>query len=299
VGFFVLAAVLLLGACGPRAERSTGSAPIVLTDDSGTPVQLAGPATRVISLIPSVTETLLALQVPERIVGRTEYDRDPAIAAVPQVGSGLEPSIEAIVALRPDLVVVWANDKRGDVRSQLGAAGIPTVALSLQDTADVFRALTVMGTALGVEATADSVLEALRASLMSTQRASAQQPRRRVFYVVYNDPPMTAGPGTFIDQVIDVAGGENVFHDAPMRWPTVSLEEVVARDPDIVILPVGEMPVSTLSRLRNLPGWRDLRAVKGGCVALVDADLANRPGPRVGEAARHLADTLRMTCPLP
>jgi iron complex transport system substrate-binding protein len=106
--------------------------------------------------------------------------------------------------------------------------------------------------------------------------------------VVFNDPPMTTGPNTFIAQILDVAGGENVFADAVVRWPTVSLEEVVRRDPELVVLPVGEMPARTLDRLRTEAGWRDLRAVKRGCVVQVDADLVNRPGPRVARAAEQL-----------
>ena len=105
--------------------------------------------------------------------------------------------------------------------------------------------------------------------------------------MVYNDPPMSTGP-TFIAQILDVAGGDNVFADAVVRWPTVSLEEVVRRDPDLVVLPVGEMPARTLDRLRTEAGWRDLRAVKRGCVVQVAADVVNRPGPNIARAAELL-----------
>ena len=129
---------------------------------------------------------------------------------------------------------------------------------------------------------------------------AAARSRRRVFYVVYNDPPMTAGPGTFIDQLLDIAGADNVFSDATSNWPTVSLEEVVKRDPDIVVLPVGEMSAQVGDRLKATAGWRDLRAVKNGCVALVDADLVNRPGTNVAVAARRLEVLLHdETCPVP
>jgi iron complex transport system substrate-binding protein len=126
-----------------------------------------------------------------------------------------------------------------------------------------------------------------------------QRSRRSVFYVVYNDPPMTTGPGTFIDQLLDIAGADNVFRDATSQWPTVSLEEVVKRDPDIVVLPVGEMSAQVGERLRSTAGWRDLRAVKNGCIAMVDADLVNRPGTNVALAARRLEVLLHEeTCPV-
>ena len=301
MGVFLCLIVMLLAACqGGGRDAPAGSASIALTDDAGHAVQLAAPAQRVISLVPSVTETIIALGAGNRIVGRTEYDRDTTLASVPPIGRGLSPSIEAIIALRPDLVVVWASDKRGDLRGQLAKAGIATFAFNVQDTTDAFRVVRVMGTALGRQSTGDSLLTALRASLKETQALAAHRSRRRVFYVVYNDPPMTAGPGTFIDQLLDIAGADNVFHDAPSNWPTVSLEEVVKRDPDIVVLPVGEMSAQVGDRLKATAGWRDLRAEKNNCLALVDADLVNRPGTNVAVAARRLEVLLHdETCPAP
>ena len=292
--------LLLLAACTGRTDRPAAAAAITLTDDAGHTVLLAAPAQRVISLVPSVTETIIALDAGDRIVGRTEYDRDSSLAAVPLIGRGLSPSIEAMIALHPDLVVVWASDKRGDLRGQLEKAKIPVLALEVQDTTDAFRVVGLMGWALGREAAGGMLLDSLRASLKATASIARQRSRRRVFYVVYNDPPMTAGPGTFIDQLLDIAGADNVFSDAASRWPTVSLEEVVKRDPDIVVLPVGEMSAQVGERLRNTAGWRDLRAVKNGCLALVDADLVNRPGTNVAIAARRLEVLLHdETCPLP
>lgn len=301
VGVLFSILLLLLAACqGGERKAAPGGAPIALTDDAGHAVQLAGPARRIVSLVPSVTETIIALGAADRLVGRTEYDRDSSIAGVPLVGRGLSPSIEGIIALHPDLVVVWASDKRGDMRGQLEKASIPVLALEVQDTSDAFRVVRLMGEALGRQASGDSLLYSLRESLRETRSIAAQRSRRRVFYVVYNDPPMTAGPGTFIDQLLDIAGAENVFEDATSQWPTVSLEEVVKRDPDIIVLPVGEMSAQVGERLRSTAGWRDLRAVKGNCLALVDADLVNRPGPNVAAAARRLQVLLHdETCPVP
>ena len=293
--------LLLLAACqGGDRNVPAGSASIALTDDAGHTVHLAAPARRVVSLVPSVTETIIALGTADRIVGRTEYDRDSSLAAVPLIGRGLSPSVEAIIELRPDLVVVWASDKRGDLRGQLERARIPVIAFEVQDTTDAYRVVTVMGQALGRQAAGDRLLDSLRASLKETESIAKQRSRRRVFYVVYNDPPMTAGPGTFINQLLDIAGADNVFDDAVSKWPTVSLEEVVKRDPDIVVLPVGEMSAQVGERLRSTAGWRDLRAVKNGCLALVDADLVNRPGTNVAIAARRLEVLLHdETCPVP
>ncbi len=290
VGVFVGGLLLLLAACGAdtRPRAADGARPIVIVDDAGQTVRLARPAQRVVSLVPSVTEAILALGAGERLVGRTRYDRDPALAALPVVGGGIDPNLETLVELAPDLVVSWFGEARPEIRRRLEAAGIPTLSLSSQDTTDAFRLISLVGQALGRAAQADSVLGRLRDSLETTRRLAAAVPRRRVFYVVHNDPPLTAGPGTFIAQMLGLAGGDNVFHDATMDWPTVSLEEVLRRDPDVVVLPVGEMPARLVDRLRAEAGWKDLRAVRRGCIVQVDADVVNRPGPSIARAAEQL-----------
>jgi iron complex transport system substrate-binding protein len=290
-GVCILGLLLLLAACGrPSPTRAEAGAahPITVVGDDGRAVTLAHAPRRVISLVPSATETIIALGAGDRLVGRTRYDRDSSIADLPVVGGSRDPNLETIVGLMPQLAVTWSSDKRADTRHRLDAAGIPTLNLSLQDTTDAFRAVSLLGDALGIPARAAHLLRQLRDSLAETRRLAAIEGRRRVFYVIYNDPPMTMGPATFIAQILDLAGGENVFADAAMNWPTVSLEEIVRRDPELVVLPVGEMPPQALSRLRTEPGWRDLRAVKRGCVVHVEADVVNRPGPNIARAAEQL-----------
>jgi iron complex transport system substrate-binding protein len=291
VGVRICGVLLLLAACrqqSPTRAEAAADHPITVADDDGRTVSLPHPPRRILSLVPSATETIIALGAGDRLVGRTRYDRDTLLAGLPVVGGGLDPNLETIVGLAPELVVTWSSDKRAETRHRLDAAGIPTLNLSLQDTTDAFRAITLLGDALDIPAHATRLLRQLRDSMSDTRRLAAAEERRRVFYVVYNDPPMTMGPATFIAQMLDLAGGENVFADAAMNWPTVSLEQIVRRDPDLVVLPVGEMPARTLDRLRTEPGWRDLRAVKRGCVVHVEADVVNRPGPNIARAAEQL-----------
>jgi len=301
VGVFVVLLTLLLGCTRrPPAPRANDVRPIELTDDVGQSLHLAGPARRIISLIPSATETVMGLGATDRLLARTRYDREDGLAHLPMVGGGLDPSAEAIVQLRPDPVLLWSSDKRSDLRRQLEGAGIATGALSLEDTSDAYRAIAWLGRALDLPRTADSVLRSLRASLDSTAAMARRRPRRRVFYVVYNDPPMTAGPRTFIGQILNLAGGDNIFADVSTNWPTVSLEDVVRRQPDVVVLPVGEMPARTIERLRTESGWRELQAVQRGCVGQVEADAVNRPGPNLARAARRLFEVIHLeTCPRP
>ncbi len=293
--FCCLAVCFALTATGCGRERTVAvpvAPPIVLVDDHGDTVRLPKPATRVISLIPSATETLIALGAIDRIVGRTRYDIDSAVLSKPSVGTGLTPNLETMVALRPDLVILWSSDKRGDVQAQLTRAGVRTLAVSLQDTTDAFRALALLGDAIGERAKATTLIASLQRTFAATRASVAAEKKPRVFYVVFNNPPMTTGPNTFIAQILALAGGENIFADSPANWPTIPMEELVKRDPDVIVLPVGEMPDSSVNRLHVMPGWRDLRAVRAGHIVRIDANLASRPGPNMGRAAVALRDLL-------
>jgi len=277
----------------PTTRAATAAtAAISLTDDGGHVVTLARPAQRVISLIPSGTETLIAIGATDRIVGRTRYDVAHEVASVPSVGGGVDPSVEAIVALHPDLVVSWDNDKRQVVRQRLVALGVPVFVMRTEDTTDVFRGIENLGRLTGRDSAAHAVSASLRAQLDTIQRSVADKPAPSVLYVVYDDPPMTTGPMTFIGQLISLAGGRSVFADATTRWPTVAMEEIVRRNPDLVVVPEGEFKTNSIERFRKMAGWRTLRAVRDGHVVTVPANLLSRPSPNIAQAARVLRAAL-------
>jgi len=285
-----------LAACGGRDDRrraeSAAAAAVSATDDAGRTVRLAAPARRIVSLIPSGTETLVALGAAEQVVGRTDYDTDPAVAALPSVGGGLDPSAEAVLALRPDLVITWESDRSLDLRRRLAEAGIATFALRTRDTADVFRNVERLGRLAGRDSAAAALAARIRSELAAVRASVAGRPAPTVLFVVWPDPPQTAGPETFIAQVIGVAGGRTAFPDLAQDWPQLSLEAIVRRQPDVVLLPVGETR-HTAAMLHDAPGWRDLAAVREGRVAEVPADLVNRPGPHLAAAARAVRDALQ------
>jgi iron complex transport system substrate-binding protein len=294
-----LALSLLLAACdaGGGASARPDSAPadsaLVLVDDAGRQVKLARPARRVISLIPSATEVLVAVGAGDRLVGRTDFDHGPAVDALPSVGGGMNPSIEAVVALRPDLVLGWETKGDQSTRRRLEELGVPVFAVEADDTTDVFRTVDNLGRLTGRARAADSLAAGLRRELAEVAASVVGRPRPTVFFLVWNDPPMTAGPQTFISQVLGVAGGRNVFADVAGEWPNVALEEIVRRQPDFLVLPQGEKGgAHDVDQLRGSPGWRELRAMREGRVVTIDAEMMNRPGPRLGEAARALRDAL-------
>lgn len=280
--------------CRGSAARDTASAQgsrataIEVTDEDGRVVRLDAPARRVISLIPSATETLIALGATDRIVGRTRYDVAPEIAAIPSVGGTSDPSIETIVGLRPDLVIDWDADKRQVTRAKLVALGVRVFTIRAQDTSDVFRGITNLARLTGRDSAGTVLATSIRAEFDDVRRSVAGLKTPSVFYVVFNDPPMTAGPATFIGELIGLAGGRSIFADAQQLWPNVSMEEIVRRQPDVLVVPVGEFKTNTLEQLRARPGWRDLNAVRDGRVVTVPADLLSRPSASIGKAARVL-----------
>jgi iron complex transport system substrate-binding protein len=292
-----LMAVPLLAGCDPA--KGVGSSPadaasssVMVIDDAGRSVELDAPARRVVSLVPAVTELVLALDAGERLVGRTRYDADPRIRHLPSVGGGLDPSLEALLGLRPDLVVAWdAHDGRG-LRDRLDEAGVAVLAIRVEDTTGVYRSIGQMGTLLGTPREAERLAGDLRAELAAVRASLPEGPRPSVLFVMGTEAPRTPGPRTFVAQLVEVAGGRIAFDDLAQDWPQISLEEIVRRQPDLVLVPAGDGRTGAADRLRELPGWRDLRAVREGRVREVNADLVSRPGPYMGEAARLLRDAI-------
>jgi iron complex transport system substrate-binding protein len=245
-----------------------------------------------VALVPAVTETVMALGGAERLVGRTDFDKGPVVERLPSVGGGLDPSIEKLVALRPDLVLGWETTGRAELRDRLTALGIPVFSVKLEDTTDVFRSVSNLGRLMGTTRTADSLAAAMRGELDAVRASVSGAPRPSVFFVVWNDPPMTAGARTFVSHVIEVAGGRNAFGDQQALWPNVSLEEIVRRQPDFVVVPIGEQGAVRLEALKTAVGWRELRAVREGRIVSVPAQVVNQPGPHLAQAARAMRDAI-------
>ena len=291
-----LATVLatVLAACaGPDAagRAPAAGAAVAATDATGHEVRLAQPARRVVSLVPAVTDILVAIGAGEQLVGRTNYDTSATLAALPSVGGGLDPSLEALLALRPDLVIAW-EDRAGRTNPRLAEAGVGVFNIVSQDTADVFENAQRLGRLTGHDSAATALVARLRRELAAVHASVQGRPAPRVLYLAQWEPPMTAGPGTFVMQLVSVAGGQSVFADVQQDWPSISMEEIVRRQPDVILVAVNRVDADPMRRLRDNPGWRDLRAVREGHVLVMPGDLLDRSGPRVGEAAHRLRDLL-------
>ena len=290
----------LVAACSSESGAPPSKTPdavadgagVQVRDDAGRTIRLSQPARRVVSLVPSVTETIIALNETQRLVARTDYDRERGVAGLPSVGGGLDPSPEALIALDPDLVIAWRAARGGGFQDLLRAEGIPVYSASIEDTTGVFRTLAHLGTLLGVGSVADQLARALRDSLaaVAADRPPARA-RPTVLFTLLGSPPRTAGPDTFIAQLLSVAGGQHPFPELRERWPEVSLEAIVERQPQVLIVP-ADSGVDVGALLAKRAGWRELEAVRAGRVVPVEADLFSRPGPRLAEAARELQRAL-------
>ena len=245
------------------------------------------PAARVVSLVPSATELVVALGAADRLVARTRYDRPTRLDALPSVGGAADPDLEALLGLRPDLVVTWAGVTPPRVGEVLRAFGVAVHAADVQTVDDVLAQARALGRLLGKDEAAAALAEQLREGLAAVARASTGRPRPTVLLLLHPDPPLSAGPGTFLHELLERAGGRNAFDDAG-RWPTLSVEAVVRRDPDALVVSArrGE---SAGAWLRDAPGWRGLRAVRSGRVLVLPADRVTHPGPGMVGLAQELA----------
>jgi iron complex transport system substrate-binding protein len=286
-----LCVMLLVGGCS-RPEPQPAAHPLWVVDDVGRTVSLEWPAKRVISLIPAQTEIVKLLAGPAVLVARTQWDHDEELSHLPSIGNALTPSVEWLAAQRPDLIVAWPDAQSRDVVQRLTDVGIPVYASRVESIADIRSMVQRLGVLLGAEDRAAALERDLDAQLDSVRAFVAGRPKPRVLYLLNVDPPTIAGPGTFVDELISVAGGENAFSDLRQLWPQISLEEIVRRQPDVIIRASERAVADPLAGLAGRAGWRELAAVRSGRVHGVDPDLFNRAGVTVGHAARLMAEHL-------
>lgn len=266
--------------------------PVRLVDAAGRRHQLARPARRIISLVPAASEILLRLGAGPRLVGRTDYDlAPPELARLPSVGGGLHPSIERIVALRPDLVVRFAAEADAVTPARLDALRVRHFAIRPERIADIRAITAALGALTGRRAAADSLVHRMNAKIAAVHVAVAGRPRLRVAYLLGGDPPRVAGPGTFIHEIIDIAGGSNAFADLRAPYPAVSPEALLARNPDVIVAPEDALLPRVLTRHIPPPTPSPTRAAPPRLVR-VPADMFHRPSLDVAGAAEHLARIL-------
>lgn len=302
--FLTLAISLILVVTGCSKKGSGGSPagqagsagagkvgyPMELTDDLGATVTLEKEPKRLVSLSPSNTEILFALGLGDRVVGVTEWcDYPPEAKTKPKIGD-LRGNLEKILAAQPDLVVASASLNR-DMVERLRQMGIKVLAVEPQRIEQVYKAILLVGRATNSLDRAEALVAELKSRIEAVQKRLADVPqakRARVFIEV-DYPLYTAGPGSYVDDLVRLAGGRNVVTDLRFYGP-YSEEKVIDLDPE-VILAVDYYYLPPEKKIEKRPGWQAIKAVKEGRI-ITDADLAdavNRPGPRAAQAVEALA----------
>ncbi len=261
-------------------------------DDLGRRTYLAGAPARIISLAPSVTEILFALGAGDQVVGVTEYCDYPAEAkAKPKVGY-TRPNVESLVALRPDLILSPDEFLQPDLLLKLEELKIAVIVFRDTSIEDILTHVTTIGRMLDRTAVANTLASDIRQRLADMKARLRGQPTRRVLYVLNSEPLMTVGPGSFIHQMLEVAGGVNVAAQSSLPYPRFSLEEVLRQDPEVLLFPVGAFEAVPEEEQRTWRRWTTMSAVKHGRFVTVPTNLINRPGPRVIEGLEALAKAI-------
>jgi iron complex transport system substrate-binding protein len=255
-------------------------------------MSVAPTAQRVVSILPSATELLIALGQASLLMARTDYDTQPELSGLPSLGPTLAPSVERIVELGPDLVITAADELSGGLATHLTSLGLRVFESSAQDLEGVLSTMSRVSVLVGVPERGEALRESVVEELVRVRRDGERgRGRTRVMYLLWHEPPYVAGRDTYIDELIRAVGAENVFEDVH-GWGNVSFEDVLTRQPEVIIVPRGEGSLDP-AWLSDAPRWQNVRAVRDGRLVVVDSDLFNRPGPRVVEAARALARGLR------
>jgi iron complex transport system substrate-binding protein len=264
-----------------------------VTDEIGRTIRLPRSVRRIVSLAPSVTETLYALGLQDLLVGDTDYcDFPPAARLKPKVGGAINPSLEAIAALHPDVVLVTKSLNRLDTVRALADLGIPSYATDPRTVTEILSSTQRLAELLGAQESGEAIIKQLQRRLAETQQRVAAVPQRRVLFVVWTEPLISIGKDTFIADALLYAGAVSIINSA-QDWPQISLEDVVHQQPDFLIFPESHSSTAPpdLETLATRPGWRILDAVRNHHYALV-SDAVDRPAIRIVSAIEDLARQL-------
>ena len=280
----LMTALIFFAALGNTAQA------LQVVDDRGVAVAFAQSPQRIISMLPSLTESVCAMGQCQRLVGVDRYSNYPdSLQSLPKLGGGMDPNIEAIVALRPDVVLV-SNSSRSS--SRLEALGLKVIALETNSHADVKRVLQTLGALLGVPESdgAERLWRIIDSSVSATSQSLSPQAKLTRVYFEVGRGPYAAGEASFIGETLMRLGVKNVVPASLGPFPKLNPEFVVRANPDLIMIGSGSMQAMV-----PYPGWSRIKAIKNQRICIfgaVESDVVVRPGPRMAEAARLMAQCL-------
>ena len=293
LGIIVILLGLLISLAGGCQQPSPGT----FTDDMGREITLDKVPKRIVSHIPSITETLFALGLEEKIVGVSDYCDYPEEAkSKPSVGNYYGPSIESIIAQNPDLVLTDGLGGNQDLIPALENLGVTCVVINPEDIEWILRDIELLGRITGSERRAKELVGEIRSRLAQVVSQVEGAPKVRVFYV-YDatdlNHPWTAGPGSFAHALITMAGGENIAADAETAWVQFSIEVICSADPEVIIVDASHgTAVISEEELKAHHVWRETTAVKLNRIYIIDGNLVNRTGPRIAQGLEEIARSI-------
>ena len=308
---FLLIAVTLLTvttACGPaptqppnhpttQPPNELAAFPLTLTDDLGREVTVATKPRRIVSLAPSNTEILFAIGAGEQVVGVTTYCNYPQEAQTREQIGGFSAetiSVEKIIALEPDLVLS-AGKIHDTVTEALEQVGGTVYAVDAETFDQVYASIEVVGQMTGHNEEATALVTQMKERVAAVESVVAEIPRGErptVFWETWDDPLMTAGPTTFAGQMIEKGGGVNLFADVTKRYAEISIEEVIQRNPDVIMGPDTHGEALTADQIAARPGWETIKAVQEGRIYVFNGDITSRAGPRIVDGLEMIARAL-------
>jgi iron complex transport system substrate-binding protein len=287
--WYLVLTLLASAALGCANEKQAAArGPELIIDDFDDTLHVGTPATRIVSLNPTTTEILFAIGAGPKLVGRTKWDSWPDSAKyVPDVGDALRPNVEAVLAKKPDLVLLYAGNDNRTAARQLKAAGVQVLAMKIDSIAEFERGTIVLGALVGESQRAKNVVDSVRATLERVRRATASLPKTTVFYHTWEKPIITIGKHSFLNELVEIAGGKNVYGDVLAVSPIVTMEDIVSRNPEVAL--VGPTTRDMMLTSRN---WKVVPAVKAGKVFAYDTMVVGRPSVTLGMAAVNIANLL-------
>jgi len=290
----ILMGILMLSGLGGLSEvLAANEFPLAVTDDLGRNVTISSRLQSIVSLAPSNTEILFALGLGDRVMAVSEYCNYPLEAQNKiKIGGFSTINIEKVVSLKPDLVLATGGVQEAVVE-ELERLGLTVIALNAKSIDDVFENIRLVGKAAAQLETARELaanLEQRIKAVIDKTKGLPDHQRPRVFYEVQYEPLMTAGPGTFIDDLIHLAGGVNAASDAAAKYPVYNLETLIERNPEVIIISFWHGSIAaSVEGVEERKRWQNVEAVKNNCVYGINADIVSRPGPRIVDALEELA----------
>jgi cobalamin transport system substrate-binding protein len=284
--FMVLALGLLAGGTPVRAA--------VMTDMLGRSVSVPDGPLRLVSLAPSLTESVFALGRGDWLVGVTDFcDYPPEARLKPKVGGSVTHDLERIIQLRPSLVLITQDGNPLQTVARLTQLGLPVFAVTPDSFGGILKSILSLGRALKAEAAAAKLVQQIQDRASWVRRTVQGRPRPRTLYLVWSDPLVAAGPGTFVGDLLEMAGGENIVRERSVGYPHLGWEEVVERAPEVIVVTEHREPDRSATGVEvlrsNWSRWQSIPAVRSGRILELPGDTILRPGPRVVEGLEALS----------